>query len=221
MAQVDEAGGRATLTDSARTLFAQRGIDGVSMREIGRAAGHRNSNAVQYHFGGREALVAEVLRPHHDQVAARRAALLDVLDGDPEPSTRGLAGALVRPSAAMLEDGAGRDYLRIVAELIAEPSNLQRGRPLAGMGLTRWNRTARLHMPTSTLPLHRRFSAIHLCFTELGRRAAMGRRRRDHRLFVSDLVDLATGVLGADVSDETLRLLAERDGSPEASRTRR
>ncbi len=67
-------------------------------------------------------------------------------------------------------------------------------------------------MPTSTLPLHRRFSAIHLCFTELGRRAAMGRRRRDHRLFVSDLVDLTTGVLGADVSDETLRLLAERDG---------
>ena len=212
-AQVEEHGGRAALTDAARTLFAERGVAGVSMREIGRAAGHRNTNAVQYHFGGREALVAEVLRPHHEQVAARRAALLDAFDDDPEPSIRGIAGALVRPSAAMLEDVPGRDYLRIVAELIAEPSNLQRGRPLAGMGLTRWNRTARHRMPTSTLPLHRRFSAIHLCFTELGRRAAMGRRRRDHRLFVSDLVDLTTGVLGADVSDETSRLLAERDGA--------
>jgi AcrR family transcriptional regulator len=215
MAQAEEAGGRAALTDAARTLFAARGVDGVSMREIGRAAGHRNTNAVQYHFGDREALVAEVLRPHHDEVAARRAALLDAIDDDPAPTLRAIAGALVRPSAALLEDGAGRDHLRIVAELVAVPSNLQRGRPLAGMGLTRWDRTARLHMPSSTLPLHRRFSAINLCFTELGRRAAMGRRRPDHRLFVSDLVDLTTGVLGADVSDETLRLLAERDGRPD------
>jgi AcrR family transcriptional regulator len=220
MAQTEEVGGRSALADAARTLFAERGIDGVSMREIGRAAGHRNTNAVQYHFGGRESLVAEVLRPHHRQVADRRAALLDVLDDQPEPSIRDIAGALVRPSAALLEDGPGRDYLRIVAELIAEPVNLQRGRPLSGMGLTRWNRTARAHMPTSTLPLHRRFSAIHLCFTELGRRAAMGRRRRDHRLFVSDLVDLTTGVLGADVSDETSRLLGERDGRSDGSTAR-
>ena len=67
-------------------------------------------------------------------------------------------------------------------------------------------------MPTSTLPLHRRFSAINLCFSELGRRAT-ARRRSDHRLFVSDLVDLVTGVLGADVSTETLDLLDERDRS--------
>lgn len=211
MAQPEDAGGRSALTDAARTLFAERGVEGVSMREIGRAAGNRNTNAVQYHFGGRDALVAAVLRPHHDQVAARRAALLDAIDDDPTPTLRAVAGGLVRPSAAMLDDGPGREYLRIVAELIAEPVNLQRGRPLAGMGLTRWNRTARALMASSTLPLHRRFSAIHLCFTELGRRAAMGRRRRDHRLFVSDLVDLTTGVLGADVGDETLRLLADRD----------
>ncbi len=77
MTQVDEQGGRAALTDAARALFAERGVASVSMREIGRAAGHRNTNAVQYHFGGREALVAEVLRPYHQQVAARRAALLE------------------------------------------------------------------------------------------------------------------------------------------------
>lgn len=211
MAHVDETTGRSALIDAARHLFAERGVDGASMREIGRAAGQRNSNAVQYHFGDRSALLVAVLRPYHDLVAARRAALLDQFDADTSPTLRELAGALVRPSAAMLEDADGRDYLRIVAELVGEPQNLRGPGPLAGMGLTRWDQTARAHMPASTLPLHRRFSAINLAFTELGRRAA-ARRRTDHRLFVSDLVDLTTGVLGADVSDETLRLLAERDG---------
>lgn len=208
MAHVDESSGRSALIGAALELFAERGIDGVSMREIGRAAGQRNSNAVQYHFGDRDALVLAVLRPFHELVSARRSALLDQFDASPSPALRDLAGALVRPPAAMLEDADGRCYLRIVAELIGQPRNLQG--PLAGMGLTRWDRTARAHMPTSTLPLHRRFSAMHLCFTELGRRAA-ARRRTDHRLFVSDLVDLSTAVLGADVSDETQRLLDERE----------
>lgn len=208
MAHVDESSGRSALIGAALELFAERGTDGVSMREIGRAAGQRNSNAVQYHFGDRDALVLAVLRPFHELVSARRSALLDQFDASPSPALRDLAGALVRPPAAMLEDADGRHYLRIVAELIGQPRNLQG--PLAGMGLTRWDRTARAHMPTSTLPLHRRFSAMHLCFTELGRRAA-ARRRTDHRLFVSDLVDLSTAVLGADVSDETQRLLDERD----------
>lgn len=209
MAHVDESTGRGALVDAARSLFAERGVEAVSMREIGRSAGQRNSNAVQYHFGDRASLLEAVLRPYHDLVAAGRAVLLDQFDAEPAPTLRDLAGALVRPSAAMLGQSDGRDYLRIVAELVGQPENL-RGGPLAGMGLSRWDRTARAHMPASTLPLHRRFSAINLCFTELGRRAS-ARRRSDHRLFVSDLVDLTTGVLGADVSDETLRLLEERD----------
>ena len=51
-----------------------------------------------------------------------------------------------------------------------------------------------------------------LCHSELGRRAAV-RRRVDHRLFVSDLVDLVAGLLAADVSEETLQLLDERERS--------
>lgn len=201
---------RELLIDAARTLFAERGIEGASMREVGRAADQRNTNAVQYHFGDRESLLFAVLKPHHERVGARRAALLDELDANLAPSLRGLASALVRPAAAMLEDPAGRDYLRIVAELISDPANLRRRGPFDGTELDRWHRLARQNMAAATLPLHRRFSAMHLCFSELGRRAA-SRRRSDHRLFVSDLVDLTTGVLGADVSEETERLLGERE----------
>ncbi len=189
------------------------------MREVGRAADQRNTNAVQYHFGDREALLFAVLAPHHERVGARRAALLDELEATPSQTLRSLAGALVRPSAAMLEDGPGRDYLRIVAELIGDPANIRRRGPFDGTQLDRWNRMAKKNMAATTLPLHRRFSAMNLCFSELGRRAA-ARRRSDHRLFVSDLVDLVTGVLGADVSEETLRLLAERDGASGAAAER-
>lgn len=178
------------------------------MREVGRAARQRNTNAVQYHFGDRDTLLREVLAPHHEQVGVLRARLLDDLAA--EVSARDLAGALVRPSAAMLETAEGRDYLRIVADLITDPATLARGGPLDAAELGRWHRTARRNMPSPTLPLHRRFSAINLCVGELGRRAA-SRRRNDHRLFVSDLVDLVAGVLGADVSSETLALLDERD----------
>ncbi len=208
--------GREALVRAARSLFAERGIEGVSMREVGRKADQRNSTAVQYHFGDREALLLAVLEPCHELVAARRAALLDELEAAPAPTLRAIAGALVRPSAAMLAEPDGRDYLRIQAELIADPENLKRRGPFGGTQLDRWHRLAKQHMDAATLPLHRRFSAIHLCFSELGRRAAL-KRRVDHRLFVSDLVDLTTGVLGADVSDETRRLLGEKDRASSAS----
>lgn len=205
-----ERTGRDALIAAARSLFAERGIAGVSIRELGRAAAQRNNNAVQYHFGDRESLLFAVLSPDNARVGARRAALLDELESVRQPSIRSLAGALIRPCAAMLEDPSGRDYLQIVAELIGDPANLQRRGPFDGTELARWNRLAKRHMAETTFPLHRRFSAMNLGFSELGRRAASS-RRGDHRLFVSDLVDLVTGLLCAEVSEETLQLLKERE----------
>lgn len=202
--------GRQTLIDSARHLFAEQGIEAVSLREVARAAGHRNTNAVQYHFGDRQALLTAVVEPFEREVGARRAALVEVLASEADPSMRPVAGALVRPSAAMLERPEGRNHLRIVAELIVGMDRFVASLGTAENSLVAWDKLARARMPETTLPLHRRYAAISLCFSELGRRAA-SRRRPDHRLFVSDLIDLVTGVLLADVSDETRQLLAERE----------
>ena len=204
---------RAAGTHSSKRrgkLLAEQGVDAVSLREIARAAGSRNTNAVQYYFGDREALVAAVVEPYERDVGARRAALVEILAAEPSPTIRAIAGALVRPSAAMLEHQEGRDHLRLVAELILDMPRFTASIGTADNHLAEWDRVARANMPDTTLPLHRRYSAITLCFTELGRRAG-SRRRPDHRLFVSDLIDLVTGVLEADVSEETQRLLAERD----------
>lgn len=51
---------RARIVDAAGRLFAERSFDGVSVRELAREAGV-NAAAINYHFGGKDALYHEVL----------------------------------------------------------------------------------------------------------------------------------------------------------------
>jgi AcrR family transcriptional regulator len=201
---------RDKLVDAARDLFAERGIEGASLREITRAAGQANTSALQYHFGDRESLLDAVLGPHQIEVDARRASLLEELETRESPDLRDLASVLVRPSAAMLQVEGGKAYLQIMAELIRDPERFGRDRFGLRGSLGRWAMAAKRRMPETVSPLHRRFAAMQLCFSELARRAST-KRRADHRLFVSDLIDLTTGLLASPVSKETERLLRERD----------
>lgn len=52
---------RSQLIAAATPLFAFKGLSGVNVREIGRAAGV-NPSLISYHFGGKEGLYAAVLR---------------------------------------------------------------------------------------------------------------------------------------------------------------
>ena len=92
--------GRTRLLDSAERLFAERGVDGPSLREINSAAGQRNASGVQYHFGGRAGLLAAVIERHMSTIDAERTKWLDVLERRGEPSERELMAALVEPLEA-------------------------------------------------------------------------------------------------------------------------
>jgi AcrR family transcriptional regulator len=50
------------LVVAAERLFAQHGIDGVSLRQIAAEAGSANNSAVHYHFGSKAALIAAIFR---------------------------------------------------------------------------------------------------------------------------------------------------------------
>lgn len=200
---------RQKLLDAARGLFARRGLEAVSLREITRAAGQANVNALQYHFGDRETLLLAIVGPHHRIVDAERHALLDQVQPHAEYDLRELGAALVRPPAAMLEDDEGREYLRIAGELVRQPDRFDNESIGFGSSLGRWRRLVGRRMPDSVKPLHRRFAAIQLAFSELARRAEIT-RRSDNRLFVSNLIDLVSGVLATPVSPETRRLAAGR-----------
>jgi AcrR family transcriptional regulator len=200
------------LISAAEQLFAARGIDAVSLREINRASGARNAIAVQYHFEDRAGVVRAVLGKHRPDVEARRHAMLDQYEADATPDLRSLAAALVRPLAAKLADlDGGPEYLQIHAELMNRP-RAPVDAPGAGPNdsIQRWRSLVQPLLGEDAIRLHRRFTAMRLAAGELGRRASTA-PHTDDRLFVSHLIDLVTAVLSAPVSGETLRLADDRD----------
>lgn len=219
----DSGGAPAELISAAETLFAERGIDGVSMREITRAANQRNTTALQYHFGGRDGLLKALVDKHMDHVAVRRAALLDNLAAaDGETTLRTGASVLVQPLIAKLtSDDGGPSFLMVAGELLNRTHrNIDRDEPAGGViydhlgSLDRWSDTFEGLMPEGSTgpPLHRRFAVIRFAHIEIGRRARVG-PPIDVALFTSQLIDMVTGLLSAELSPETHRLLRARRDS--------
>jgi AcrR family transcriptional regulator len=63
------------LLTTAERLFALHGIEGVSLRQIGAAAGIGNNSAVQYHFGSKEGLARAILLHRLPHLIQRRKVL--------------------------------------------------------------------------------------------------------------------------------------------------
>lgn len=87
------------LLDTAEILFAQKGFDAVSVREL-TAAAKCNMGAINYHFNGKKNLYLEVFR---SRWVPRELSMYDRLK-------RTLAG-LKRPSPARVIQAVGRAYL--------------------------------------------------------------------------------------------------------------
>ncbi|MFC6885928.1 MULTISPECIES: TetR/AcrR family transcriptional regulator [Actinomadura] len=205
---------RERLLAAARRLYAERGLDAVSLREINQAAGARNATAVQYHFGDRAGIVRAIFERHGPEVEARRHALLDAWEAAGEPDVRGLAAALVRPMAARLADPGGREFLQLWADAVNRPEPLIPSAAFddPGDSLCRWRALVGPLLEEDAARLHRRFTAIQYALIELGRRARSG-PHADDRLFTSYLIDVVAAMLSAPVSAETRRLAAERDAA--------
>lgn len=200
---------RANLLRAAESLFAQRGVDGVSLREIARSAGARNVIAVQYHFTDRDGVVRAILDKHLPAVDERRHALLDAADGD--PTVRALAAALVRPLGAKLADTAGGpEFLRVYADLLNRPTPALEAADGRFASLKRWRSTVAPLLDPDAAKLHPRLDALLYTVVQLSRRAESG-PHTDDRLFTSHLIDVVAAILTAEVSDETRRLSGERD----------
>lgn len=104
---------------AARRLFAKRGIDGVTVREIVEAAGQKNHGSVSYYFGTKEALVRELVTDGAKLIDIRRNTFLDRLEKEGGPrGTREVVEALVYPSIGLGETEEEEDtYLRFIALL--------------------------------------------------------------------------------------------------------
>lgn len=108
-----------TIKLKAQRLFAQRGIDGVTVREIAQAAGQKNHSAVGYHFGSKEALVREIILDGAILIDNRRNAMLDEMEAAGGPkSVREIVELLIDTSLNLAENEAHEDsYLRFLQML--------------------------------------------------------------------------------------------------------
>src|SRR5947209_12752520 len=120
------------LIRAGEKLFARHGVDRVTVRQLNDEAGQRNASALHYHFGSRDGLVRAIVERHQAVVDAERMRRLEALPADADVRT--LVALYLEPLAEELRSPSGRDYLRIVPQVI-DMANLEP--PALGKVMTR------------------------------------------------------------------------------------
>jgi AcrR family transcriptional regulator len=212
---------RAQLAVVAERLFAERGIEAVSLREIGATAGQRNNSVAQYHFGGRQGLIDAIFELRMAPIDRRRHAMLDEMArSDRLGDVRALCEALVLPLVFALDEQEGYCYYaRFLAQVYtAADIELLNEANRAVTGALR-QVTAGLDAALPELPsLIRRERialAAGLVVHSLADRERNGHPRREvsAEVFAANLVDSTVGLLCAPVATTTRLAVATYDKS--------
>ncbi|WP_265919867.1 TetR/AcrR family transcriptional regulator [Cupriavidus nantongensis] len=206
---------------TAERLYAEKGIDAVSMREISREAEQKNTSALHYHFGSKEALIRAILQRRMQEFDALRNVFLDqALQRDPRPSVRTAIEALVRPMATGLtERGKENYYNRFLAaaqmhpdvDIVAFTSDeTNRGFRRAQAILE----AALSGLPASLVRQRYLSGLAFIIFSLADFERIKARRGRQNRGFdmtraVENLIDMAVGAVQAPVSEQVLARLRE------------
>lgn len=109
------------LLRTAERLFAERGLAGVSLRQIAVAAGQRNPAVVQYHFGSKDDLVRAIIESRTQVLDARRFELMSGPRLSGLEEMRRIVRAILLP---LVELGSDTHYVRFLANLAASPREL-------------------------------------------------------------------------------------------------
>jgi AcrR family transcriptional regulator len=114
---------RQRLIDAAEMLFAEHGWAGVSIRTIAGAA-DVSLAALNYHFGEKENLLAEIFAARARPIAEERMRLLRQVNADPAASLEDVIEAFLRP--ALSKGAENRMFARLRARLATEPEAFSR-----------------------------------------------------------------------------------------------
>jgi len=181
--QFDEPKVRLIL--AGESLFAERSIEGVSLREIAIAAGNGNNNAVQYHFGDRHGLVQAIFAYRVWQMDGPRLRGLEALEargglGD----FRSLLELLCLPLLDLTNEAGRHTYAGFITKymLQSRPSGI----PHAMDSLT-----------SSTTALRRINGAIEAQLSHLRADLVIGRIAAAYLMFVNMLVRSDNDIVAA------------------------
>ncbi|MEO7351168.1 MAG: TetR family transcriptional regulator [Marmoricola sp.] len=155
--------GRELILAAAFQLFAEQGIDAVSIRAVNREAG-LGPASVHYHFGTKEALVDAVIDTYGDSVIESIKSRAQEIVASKQPATaRDLVTMLAEPYVHLLSAHRhdGHAWLRIVSAVAhSQPDRL------LDRSSTRLTRSAAQHVYPDTSPERIR-RAMQMCSTLL------------------------------------------------------
>jgi AcrR family transcriptional regulator len=115
------------ILQSAEKLFSERGVDGVSLREITSDSGV-NSAALHYHFGSKIAVLERIFELRAQPIAARRIQLLSELTYNRQgrPAVEDVLRAFLRPALESQTMPDGDSFRLLRARLAFEREEVRR-----------------------------------------------------------------------------------------------
>ena len=203
--------GRLALLAAGEKLFAEYGLHGASLRQIGEAAGQKNASAIQYHFGSRDQLVEAVFDLRMAAVNPRRQAMLDDLRRDNrQGEVRAIIAAMVWPVAEELRPRAeGNHYLRFLSRASHETLlSITFSRPdltSAGVEAVRMLREALRYLPEQIARTRVMLAADQVVAgLAVFESQALG-AADDFEMRVETLIDMIAAAVAAPISTQTLQ----------------
>jgi AcrR family transcriptional regulator len=117
---------RETVLATAERLFAERGLDAVSIRDIIAAAG-ANLGAINYHFGTKDRLIEAVFERRLIPSTQERLRALETVEraaGDRPPQLEAVLEAIFRPvvEEAMDPKRGGATFGKLMARCLVDPN---------------------------------------------------------------------------------------------------
>jgi AcrR family transcriptional regulator len=210
------ASGETALILAAERLFAERGIEGVALRQVNQAANQKNNAAAHYHFGSRDGLVNAVLMHRLPELDRRRGELLR--RGAEPKDLRFYLEAFIRPLAEELRPrGQGNYYIRFVQQYERYRGDYEFARGISPVGVEIYDGVERLlcYLPDAVrrLRIGSLINIIHSVLAIAEERLGKGEiSQADIELIVDNLMDMVTGALTAPLSAETIGHLSAKTG---------
>lgn len=116
---------RQRLIDAGERLFAEHGWQNVGIRTIA-AEAQVSLAALNYHFGEKESLLAEIFAARAQPIADARTRLLTDMQAHGPMTLERVIEAFLRPSLTVGSEFGGRVFVKLRARLAAEPEALCR-----------------------------------------------------------------------------------------------
>ncbi len=190
--------GRELLLDAALKLFAEQGIEGVSIRAVNREAG-LGPASVHYHFGTKEALLDAVLHSYGDVVIDRiKSRAKELAEPGAKTDARDLVSMLAQPYLELVSrrDEHGRAWVRLMSQILQQDPDRLLDRPSAKLT---WSAAARAYPEASANDIQR---AMRMCLILLVTQLAQTPRSGRNPLDVDLLIDFLSAGLHAALGRE-------------------